>query len=76
MTFPESRIKTIRKKDVISHRLQLDVKTSFTDVFSLLMRSRGYALCCDFQTIHVFIAPLGAMLRSFLEQARVYVLII
>ena len=31
-------------------------KNSFTDVFPLFMRSRGYALCCDFQGIHGFIA--------------------
>ena len=31
-------------------------KNSFTDVFPSLMRSRGYALCCDLRCIHGFIA--------------------
>ena len=40
----------------IYHELSSQAKTSFTDVFSLLMRSRGYALRCDFQCTHGFIA--------------------
>ena len=50
-TTPPQVIRTIP----ISHQLHL-ARQNQTDVFPLLMRSRGYALCYDFQCIHGLIA--------------------
>ena len=44
--------------------------TSVTDVFPLLMRLRGYALCCEFQCSHcIGLLSEGGILRFFLDPA-------